>query len=29
MQEITVELVVYDEIENFKSASNPEFNYPY
>ena len=29
MQDITVELVVYDEIENFKKASDPQFNYPY
>ena len=29
MKDMTVEMVVYDEIENFKASDDEQFNYPY
>jgi len=29
MQSLDIELVIYDEVEYFKSYDDPEFNYPF
>ena len=29
LQSFDIELIVYDEVENFKSYDDPEFNYPF